>query len=656
MKSLLTFVLATGLAATPLTTGAMAEDFSQKAATDATRAAHEKVIKRLPFENMEDFKLATRGLLAKPDNLVIKNAEGRVVWDMTGLDYLDGVRPDTVNPSLWRQAQLNALYGLFEVKPGIYQVRGYDLANVTFIRSDSGWIIVDPLTATETMQAAKALVDSHFGALPVKAILATHSHADHFAGIRALADEDDLSSGRIRFVAPEHFVKEVTSENVIAGNVMSRRAGYMFGNLIPRTPQGSIDSGLGKGVAFGSITLLKPTDIITATGQKLVLDGVEIEFQLTPGAEAPAEFVFYLPQFKALCVAEEVNGVMHNLYTPRGAKTRDALIWSRHLTDMLELFGDRMDLVFGSHHWPRWSRDAGYDYIAKQRDMYRFMHDQTVRLMNHGYTATEISNMLDLPPSLAQEFYNRDYYGTVSHNVRAVYNFYLGYFDGVPANLNPLTPERRARNYMHLAGGPDGLMQHAKYAMKKGDYRWAAELLNHYVFAYPTKEEARTLLADAYEQMGYQAESGPWRNFYLTGAKELRSGVDVTGGARTASPDMVSNVPTAMFLDFMAVRFNPEGADDLEVKINLDFTDTKEQFVLSLDNSVLNNIPNKQDANADATLTLTRDLFNQVALGATSFPKEIVKGNVKLGGNPLALMKVFSRLDEFANDFNIVTP
>ena len=656
MKSLLTFALATGLAATPLTTGAMAEDFAQKAATDATRAAHEKVIERLPFENMEDFKLATRGLLAKPDNLVIKNAEGRVVWDMTGLDYLDGVRPDTVNPSLWRQAQLNALYGLFEVKPGIYQVRGYDLANVTFIRSDSGWIIVDPLTATETMQAAKALVDSHFGALPVKAILATHSHADHFAGIRALADEDDLSSGRIRFVAPEHFVKEVTSENVIAGNVMSRRAGYMFGNLIPRTPQGSIDSGLGKGVAFGSITLLKPTDIITATGQKLVLDGVEIEFQLTPGAEAPAEFVFYLPQFKALCVAEEVNGVMHNLYTPRGAKTRDALIWSRHLTDMLELFGDRMDLVFGSHHWPRWGRDAGYDYIAKQRDMYRFMHDQTVRLMNHGYTATEISNMLDLPPSLAQEFYNRDYYGTVSHNVRAVYNFYLGYFDGVPANLNPLTPERRARNYMHLAGGPDGLMQHAKHAMKKGDYRWAAELLNHYVFAYPTKEEARALLADAYEQMGYQAESGPWRNFYLTGAKELRSGVDVTGGARTASPDMVSNVPTAMFLDFMAVRFNPEGADDLEVKINLDFTDTKEQFVLSLDNSVLNNIPNKQDANADATLTLTRDLFNQVALGATSFPKEIVKGNVKLGGNPLALMKVFSRLDEFANDFNIVTP
>ena len=648
------------LAAVSLGMGLNAEvyaaDMNAKAPSVATKAAHQKVIERLPFENTEDFKLAVRGQLVQPEALVIKDESGHVVWDMTGLDYLDGDRPDTVNPSLWRQAQLNAINGLFEVTEGIYQVRGYDLANVTFIRSDNGWIVVDPLTATETMDAAMKLVDSHFGKLPVKAILATHSHADHFAGIRALADEDDLSSGRIRFVAPEHFVKEVSSENVIAGNAMSRRAGFMFGNLLERTPQGAIDSGLGKGVAFGNITLLTPTDDITATGQTLSLDGVEVEFQLTPGAEAPAEFVFYLPKWNALCVAEEVNAVMHNLYTPRGAKTRDALIWSRHLTDMLELFGERMDVVFGSHHWPRWGREAGYDYIAKQRDMYRFMHDQTVRLMNHGYTATEISNMLDLPPSLAQEFYNRDYYGTVSHNVRAIYNFYLGYFDAVPANLNPLTPERRARNYVRLAGGPEELKRHAEQAIQKGDYRWAAELLNHYVFAHPTQREARALLADTYEQMGYQAESGPWRNFYLTGAQELRAGVDVTRGARTASPDVVSNVPTSMFLDFMAVRFNPEGADDLEVKINLDFTDTKEQFVLALNNSVLNNIPNKQDENADATLRLTRATFNQVALQATSFPKEILKGNVKVGGNPLALMKVFSRLDEFPTDFNIVTP
>ena len=649
-------LIVSGLLCASMSGETLIVDMNPKPPSSATKAAHKDVIASLPFEDTEDFRLAQKGLLAKPDALRIQDKNGRVVWDMTGLDYLDGDRPETVNPSLWRQAQLNAIHGLFEVTEGIYQVRGYDLANVTFIRGETGWIVVDPLTATETMDAAMELINSHFGKLPVKAILATHSHADHFGGIRALADEDDLNSGRIRFIAPENFVREVTSENVIAGNAMTRRAGFMFGSFLERTPQGAIDSGLGKGVSSGSVTLLTPSDEITATGQKLLLDGVEIEFQLTPGAEAPAEFVFYLPKWRALCVAEEVNAVMHNLYTPRGAKTRDALIWSSHLTDMLELFGDRMDIVFGSHHWPRWGKKEGFEYISKQRDMYRFMHDQTVRLMNQGFTATEISNKLDLPPSLAQEFYNRDYYGTVSHNVRAIYNFYLGYFDGVPANLNPLTPESRAYNYIRLAGGQEGMMIHVKEAILKGDYRWAAELLNHYVFAYPKKREARALLADVYEQMGYQAESGPWRNFYLSGARELRLGVDVTRRVSTASPDMVSNVPTSMFLDFMAVRFNPEGADDVELKINLDFTDTKEQFVLSLNNSVLNNIPNKQDEGANATLTLSRSTFDAVVLGATSFPKEIIKGNVKVSGNPLALTRVFSRLDIFPPDFNIVTP
>ncbi len=653
MKKLITLALGLSMIGT---LAQAAEGQNSKPASPATQQAHEKVLARLPFENMDDFELAQRGLLAKPDSLIIKNAEGTVIWDMTRYDYLKGPRPDTVNPSLWRQAQLNALHGLFKVSDRIYQIRGYDLANMTLIEGDTGWIIVDPLTATETAKAAMELVDSHFGKRPIKAILSTHSHADHFAGIRALATEEDLTSGRIRFVAPEHFVKETASENVIAGNAMSRRAGYMFGNLLPRTPDGNIDSGLGKGVAFGTLTLLTPTDIIDHTGQKLTLDGVDIEFQLTPGAEAPAEFIFFLPQLKALCVAEEVNGVMHNLYTPRGAKTRDALIWARHLTQTIELFSDRMDIVFGSHHWPRWGREAGTEYIAKQRDMYRFIHDQTVRLMNQGYTSTEISNMLDLPPSLAQEFYNRDYYGTVSHNSRAVYNFYLGYFDAIPANLNPHDPQTRARNYVALAGGKDALLAKAQSAVDAGDYRWAAELLNHAVFADDTNQAARNLLADAYEQLGYQAESGPWRNFYLTGAQELRIGVKKPEIVRTASPDLIASVPTSMFLDFMGVRFNPEGADDLEVKINLDFTDTGEQFVLSLDNSVLNNIPNKQDPEANATLTLSRALFNQVALKQTSFPKEILKGNVKLSGNPLALMRVFGRLDDFDPWFNIVTP
>ncbi|MEC8247441.1 MAG: alkyl sulfatase dimerization domain-containing protein, partial [Pseudomonadota bacterium] len=625
-----------------------------KPATQATKEAQAQVLASLPFDNTEDFNLAKRGLIARPDPLIIKGDNGEIIWDMSGLDYLNGPRPDTVNPSLWRQAQLNAIYGLFQVTDRIYQIRGFDLANMTLIEGDTGWIIVDPLTATETVRAAMEVVDKHFGKRPIKAILSTHSHVDHFGGIRALANEEDLASGKIRFVAPAGFVEEAASENVIAGNAMGRRATYMFGNLLPPTVQGNIDSGLGKGVAFGTISLLTPTDVITATGQKLVLDGVTFEFQNVPGAEAPAEFIFYLPEFKALCLAEEVNAVMHNLYTPRGAKTRDALIWSRHLTDTLELFGDRMDLAFGSHHWPRWGREEAFEYISKQRDMYRFMHDQTVRLMNSGYTSTEISNILDLPPSLRQEFYNRDYYGTVSHNVRAVYNFYLGYFDAVPANLNPLAPAVRAEKYVALAGGSAGVMAKAQTAFDTGEYRWVAELLNHLVFADPDNEAAKNLLADAYEQMGYQAESGPWRNFYLTGAQELRRGILKPERVRTVSPDLIASVPTFMFLDCMGVRFDPEDADDLKVKINLYFTDTGEQFVLSLENSVLNNIPGKQDPEANASLKLTRALFNSVALGETNFAKEIVMGNVKFSGNPLALTRVFGRLQEFDPWFNIV--
>lgn len=629
---------------------------AEKPATQATKEAQAKVLTSLPFDDTQDFELARRGLIAQPDPLIVKNANGDVIWDMSQFDYLNGPRPDTVNPSLWRQAKLNAIYGLFQVTNRIYQIRGFDAANMTLIEGDTGWIIVDPLTATETVRAAMEVVDRHFGKRPVKAILSTHSHADHFGGIRALASEDDLASGKIRFVAPAGFIEEAASENVIAGNAMSRRAFYMFGNPLPRTATGNIDSGLAKGVAFGTISLLTPTDLITRTGQKLVLDGVTFEFQNVPGAEAPAEFIFYLPEFKALCLAEEVNAVMHNLYTPRGAKVRDALIWSRHLTDTLELFGDRMDLAFGSHHWPRWGREEAFEYISKQRDMYRFMHDQTVRLMNSGYTPTEISNMIDLPPSLRQEFYNRDYYGTVSHNVRAVYNFYLGYFDAVPANLNPLAPVARAKKYVTLAGGAQGVLAKAQTAFDAGEYRWAAELVNHLVFADPENEGAKNLLADAYEQMGYQSESGPWRNFYLTGAQELRDGILKPSRVRTVSPDLIASVPTSMFLDFMAVRFDPEDADDLKVKINLDFTDTDEQFVLSLENSVLNNIPGKQDPEANASLKLTRALFNRVALGETSFPKEIVLGNVKFSGNPLALARVFGRLQEFDPWFNIVTP
>ena len=636
-----------------LTTSA---SFAGQEATKHTIALNDQLGRYLPLDDQEDFILAKKGLIAQEETLQIKDAAGRIIWDLTQYEFLNGERPETVNPSLWRQAQLNAIHGLFKVSDRIYQVRGYDLSNMTIIEGETGWIIVDPLTSVATAKAALALVNKTLGERPVKAVLSTHSHADHFGGIRGIISDDDLTSGRVRFIAPEHFVEEAVSENVIAGNAMMRRVGYMFGSILPVGPKGHVDNGLGKALSVGSISLMDPTDYVTATGQKMTLDGIEFEFQLTPGAEAPSEFMFYLPQFRALCVAEEVNGVMHNLYTLRGAKTRDALIWVRHLNDSLRLFGDRTDIVFGSHHWPRWGQEAGIDYIAKQRDMYRYIHDQTVRLMNQGFTPVEIAEQVRLPDALAKEFYNRDYYGTVSHNVRAVYNFYLGYFDGVPAHLNPTPPVQSGKKYVALAGGAEALIATAQKAYDAGDYQWTSELLNHLVFADPKNNTAKEMLANSYEQLGYQAESGPWRGFYLAGALELREGVNKGREGRALSVDIVKGIPTGLFFDSMGARFNPEEAEGIEKTINFDFTDTKEKFVLSLKNSVLNNRPDEVDADADLTLSLTRELFNQVIIKETSFPAEIVKGNVKFTGNPIALYTIFSRVEDMNPFFNIVTP
>ena len=636
-----------------LTTSA---SFAGQEATKHTIALNDQLGRYLPLDDQEDFILAKKGLIAQEETLQIKDAAGRIIWDLTQYEFLNGERPETVNPSLWRQAQLNAIHGLFKVSDRIYQVRGYDLSNMTIIEGETGWIIVDPLTSVATAKAALALVNKTLGERPVKAVLSTHSHADHFGGIRGIISDDDLTSGRVRFIAPEHFVEEAVSENVIAGNAMMRRVGYMFGSILPVGPKGHVDNGLGKALSVGSISLMDPTDYVTATGQKMTLDGIEFEFQLTPGAEAPSEFMFYLPQFRALCVAEEVNGVMHNLYTLRGAKTRDALIWVRHLNDSLRLFGDRTDIVFGSHHWPRWGQEAGIDYIAKQRDMYRYIHDQTVRLMNQGFTPVEIAEQVRLPDALAKEFYNRDYYGTVSHNVRAVYNFYLGYFDGVPAHLNPTPPVQSGKKYVALAGGAEALIATAQKAYDAGDYQWASELLNHLVFADPKNNTAKEMLANSYEQLGYQAESGPWRGFYLAGALELREGVNKGREGRALSVDIVKGIPTGLFFDSMGARFNPEEAEGIEKTINFDFTDTKEKFVLSLKNSVLNNRPDEVDTDADLTLSLTRELFNQVIIKETSFPAEIVKGNVKFTGNPIALYTIFSRVEDMNPFFNIVTP
>lgn len=627
---------------------------AQNAASAATKKHQTQALSALDYTDREDFELAEKGLIAREDPLRIMNEQGQVIWDSTRYDFLNAERPDTVHPSLWRQAQLNAIHGLFKISDRIYQVRGYDLSNMTIIEGDTGYIIVDPLTSVDAARAAMALVTKTLGDKPLRAILYTHSHGDHFGGVRALADEQSVAQERIQIIAPQGFLEEAASENVIAGNAMMRRVGPMFGLFLPPSPQGHVDSGLGKGLAPGNLTLLPPTDSITQTGDTRVIDGLTFEFQMTPNAEAPAEFIFYLPELRALCVSEEVNGVMHNLYTLRGAKTRDALIWVRHLNETLTLFGDRTDIVFGSHHWPRLG-DAGIEYIEKQRDMYRYLHDQTVRLMNKGFTPLEIANMISLPEALGSEFYNRDYYGTVSHNVRAVYNFYLGYFDGVPAHLNPLPPEQVGALYVDVAGGAEALLTKAQAAYERGEYRWAAELVNHLVFADPENQTARGLLADSYEQMGYQSESGPWRDIYLTGALELRSAGSVNV-SRGLNSDMIPAIPTGLFFDFMGVRFDPSDAADLNARINFTFTDTNEKFALSVKNSVLNNIPDYLHEDADVSLVLTRDLFNQIILKKTSFPKEIITGNVSFSGNPLTLYSVFSRLEEFTPDFNIALP
>ena len=509
----------------------------------------------MPFEDRGSFENAGRGFIASISPLTItRPTDGKITYDLSDLSFLEGEAPATANPSLWRQAQLNALHhGLFEVVDGIYQVRSFDLGHMTLVRGESGWIVIDPLTSTESSQAALDLANKHLGHRPVRAVIFTHSHADHFAGVLGVIDPEEVTSGKVAVIAPDQFVKAALSENVLAGNVMRRRANYMYGHSLPHSPQGFITNGLGALLSLGSTGFVVPTDIIKETGETRVVDGVEIVFQMTPDTEAVSEFVFYLPQFRALCMSEITSHHLHNVYTPRGAQVRDALAWSNQINQSIDLFGDRLEVQFGSHHWPVWGQEAVIEYLKQQRDLYKYIHDQTLRLANHGYTKEEIAEQLKLPQSLARNFSNRDYYGTVSHNAKAVYVKYLGYFDGNPANLNPLPPVEASRRYVDYMGGAEAVIPKARKSFDEGDYRWAAQVLNHVVLSEPENAQARALLADTYEQMGYQAESGPWRNFYLTGALELRHGIP-EGSPGKMSPGMVQGLPLENLFQALAVR------------------------------------------------------------------------------------------------------
>lgn len=636
-----------------LTSVALAQS---KPATESTKAANAAVLKQLPFSDQTDFENAKKGFIAEIPGGVIKNDKGRAVWDITQFDFIKGDAPDTVNPSLWRQGDLITMSGLYKVTDDIYQVRGYDLSNMSIIKGKTGWIIIDPLLSAETGKAALQLVNENLGERPVVAVIHTHSHIDHYGGVRGVVNEEDVKSGKVKIIAPEGFVESSISENVIAGNVMSRRAAYMYGNLLPKNKKGMVGAGLGPTTSTGSPGLLIPTDIISKTGQKMTVDGIEMEFLFAPDSEAPAEMLFYFPQFKAIMAAEDATHALHNLYTLRGAKVRNGLLWSKYLNESIDLWGGDADIIFASHHWPTWGNKEIVDYLKKQRDLYRYIHDQTLRLANEGYTPIEIAEIVKLPDSLDTEFYNRGYYGTVSHNVRAQYQLYLGWFDGNPANLHKLPPVEAATRYVEFMGGADAVVKKAKKHFDKGEYRWVAEVVNHVVFANPEHEGAKNLLADTYEQLGYQSESGPWRNFYLTGAKELRDGVKVLPTPNTASPDTVRAMELDTFFDFLGVRLNGPKAEGKNITINFEFTDTGDKYALGVENAALHYSKGRLHSEPNASLTLTRNALNDIILGTATLDDKIESGEVLIGGNRSAVDEFVGLLDNFELWFNIVTP
>jgi alkyl sulfatase BDS1-like metallo-beta-lactamase superfamily hydrolase len=629
-----------------------------KSATEATKAANRAVQQSLNFNDRQDFEDASRGLVGRPDTLTIKDANGKVVWDMEQYKTYIGTdkpAPDTVNPSLWRNAQLNMQYGLFKVTDRIYQVRGYDLSNVTFIQGNTGWIVGDPLISAETAKAAYDLVAQYLGNRPIVAVIYSHSHIDHYGGIRGIVNEADVASGKIPIIAPDQFAEEAVAENVIAGNAMGRRAIYMFGALLPRNPRGGVNGGLGQTTSLGRAGLIVPTDIINKTGETRTIDGVRMVFQMTPGTEAPSEMNTFFPDFKSMWMAENATHTLHNLLTLRGAQVRNALIWAKFLNETIELFGPDIDSEFASHHWPMWGNARIIEFLKKQRDLYKYIHDQSVNLMNKGYIGTEIAEMIKLPPELDQQWYNRNYYGTLKHNSRAVYQRYMGWYDGNPTTLDQLPPEPAAKKYVEYMGGAAAVIQKAKADFDRGEYRWVAEVLKHVVFADPDNKEAKELLADAYEQLGYQAESGPWRSEYLQGAFELRNGVPNVGGINPASPDTIRAMPPELLFDYLGVRLNGQRATGKKIVLNLDFTDLKKQYSLTVENGVLTPSA-KTVLNPDATVTLTKPTLDRIQLNQVTPDQAIAAGDIKIAGKGEAFTEFLGLLDAYPFWFHIVTP
>ncbi len=627
-----------------------------KDAEPATRAANDAFAKTLPFSDRADFDDAKRGFIATLPDGVIAGPGPRPAFDTRPYAFLQSDEvPATVNPSLWRQAQLNAINGLFKVTDRVYQVRGLDIANLTIIEGDSGLILIDPLLSNQTSRAALDLYLKNRPARPVIAVIYSHSHADHFGGARGVMSDEDAASGKVRVIAPDGFMEHAVAENVIAGNAMSRRAQYQFGPTLPVGDRGQIDTGLGKALARGTISLVPPNDLIKQEYESRSIDGVEIEFHLVPGSEAPAEMIMYFPQFKLLDMAEDATHNMHNLYTLRGAEIRDGRLWSKYIGEAIQRYGDNADIVIAQHQWPMWGNVRIVAFLKKQRDLYKFIHDQTVRLLNEGLTPTEIAEQLKLPASLDNEWYSHGYYGTLRHNAKAVYQFYLGWYDANPADLDPLPRAEAARKQVEYMGGADAVLKRAREDFKAGQYRWVASVTSQLVFADPANKAARELGADALEQLGYQSEAATWRNAYLLGAAELRRGVPKAQPS-TANADLLKGVSIDLAFDVLAVRLNAAKAEGRTIVINWTFSDLNQTYVLNLENSALTHTLGKPADNADLSLTLTRATLDALTLKQRSFVGAVATRDISFSGNPLKLQELLAMLDDFKPDFEIVEP
>jgi alkyl sulfatase BDS1-like metallo-beta-lactamase superfamily hydrolase len=628
---------------------------TDRSVSASTRQAIATAAAGLPIHDTQDFDDARRGRVARSETRQITAADGRVVWDLDAYDFLNGPCPDTANPSLWRQGQLLIEDGLFEVTPGIYQVRGYDLSVMSLVEGDTGVIVIDPLISAETAAAAFALYCQHRGERPVTGMIYTHSHIDHFGGVKGIISQEHVDAGNCPVIAPEGFLEAAIAENVFAGAAMARRAGYMYGAAVAKRPDGQIGAGLGQTTSTGTPTLIPPTVDITHTGQELVVDGVRIEFQMTPGTEAPAEMNFYFPDHRALCTAENTSHTLHNILTLRGAQVRDAHGWAHYLTETIELWGGHLDVVFASHHWPTWGRERAVEFLAMQRDMYLYIHDQTLRLMNQGYVGAEIAEILEMPPALSAQWHTHGYYGSVSHNVKAVYQRYMGWYDGNPANLWPHPPVEAATRYVQAMGGADAAVAVARDAWDAGDYRWAIEVCKHIVFADEHNADARALMADAFEQIGFGAECGTWRSAFMAGATELRHGIFGTPTA-SASPDIVGALTIAQVFDSLAVRVDGPRAWDAHIVISWVVTDEDTTWVLELRNGTLHHRVADAPVAGSTTLTLPRSAVIGVMTGVVDVDAAIASGAITIDGDVAVLGQLVGLLAPVDPNFPIVTP